>query len=168
MYIYRSQEKNIQRTGRANLGKELRNINTEIFQLGFETISQIDELFAENGYRDSRTDGDGKITNNKLEKLGGKSENEYFNANRAPRNRINIKYQRMYTGAFMYASSHHVGIGYGSRVGMITGVPFKLDENGKLINSEYGQLFGWGIGHEIGHVYDRPGLTYAEVTNNIL
>lgn len=62
MYIYRSQEKNIQRTGRANLGKELRNINTEIFQLGFETISQIDELFAENGYRDSRTDGDGKIT----------------------------------------------------------------------------------------------------------
>ena len=87
-------------------------------------------------------DGDGKITNNKLEKLGGKSENEYFNANRAPRNRINIKYQRMFTGAFMYASSHHVGIGYGSSAGMMTGVPFKLDENGKLINSEDGQLFG--------------------------
>lgn len=113
-------------------------------------------------------DGDGKITNNKLEKLGGKSENEYFNSNRAPRNRINIKYQRMFTGAFMYASSHHVGVGYGSAAGMIGGVPFKFDENGNLINSEDGQLFGWRIGHEIGHVHDRPGLTYSEVTNNIL
>ena len=30
----------------------------------------------------------------------------------------------------MYASSHHVGIGYGSSEGMLKGVPFKLDENG--------------------------------------
>ncbi len=113
-------------------------------------------------------DGDGKITNNKLEKLNGKSENEFFNNNKAPINRINIKYQRMFTGAFMYASSHHVGIGYGSSAGMITGVPFKLDENGQLTNSKDGHLFGWGIGHEIGHVHDVKGLTYAEVTNNIL
>ena len=110
-------------------------------------------------------DGDGKITDTKLDKLNGKSETEYFNNNRAPRNRINIKYQRMFTGAFMYASSHHVGIGYGSSAGMMSGVPFRLDANGNLINSEDGQLFGWGIGHEIGHVHDRPGLTYAEVTN---
>ena len=68
----------------------------------------------------------------------------------------------------MYASSHHVGIGYGSSAGMITGVPFKLDENGQLTNSKDGHLFGWGIGHEIGHVHDVKGLTYAEVTNNIL
>lgn len=68
----------------------------------------------------------------------------------------------------MYASGHHVGIGYGSIKGMMQGVPFKFDENGNLVNSEDGQLFGWGINHEIGHVHDRPGLTYAETTNNIL
>ena len=81
--------------------------------LAWEQIMKIS--YAQQGLLENPVDfdGDGKITNNKLEKLGGKSENEYFNANRAPRNRINIKYQRMFTGAFMYASSHHVGIGYG-------------------------------------------------------
>ena len=113
-------------------------------------------------------DGDGEITDTKLDVLGGKSEIQYYNENRAPKNRINIKYQRMFTGAFMYASSHHVGIGYGSIAGTMSGVPFKFDSNGNLTNSESGQLFGWGISHEIGHVHDRPGLTYAETTNNIL
>ena len=113
-------------------------------------------------------DGDGKITDTKLDVLGGKSEKQYYNENRAPKNRINIKYQRMFTGAFMYASSHHVGIGYGSIAGTMSGVPFKFDSNGNLTNSESGQLFGWGISHEIGHVHDRPGLTYVETTNNIL
>lgn len=113
-------------------------------------------------------DGDGKITDTKLDVLGGKSEIQYYNENRAPKNRMNIKYQRMFTGAFMYASSHHVGIGYGSIAGTMSGVPFKFDSKGNLTNSESGQLFGWGISHEIGHVHDRPGLTYAETTNNIL
>ncbi len=113
-------------------------------------------------------DGDGAIGKTSLEILGGKSEEQYYNDNRAPKNRINIKYQRMFTGAFMYASSHHVGIGYGSIPGMMTGVPFKFDSEGNLINSSEGQLFGWGISHEVGHVHDRPGLTYAETTNNIL
>ncbi|MGL4109118.1 M60 family metallopeptidase [Clostridium sp. LP20] len=113
-------------------------------------------------------DGNGIIDNTPQEKLGGKGESTYFNENRAPRNRINIKYQRMFTGAFMYASGHHVGIGYGSVPGMMTGVPFKFDDNGNLLNPEEGNLFGWGINHEIGHVHDRDGLTYAETTNNIL
>lgn len=113
-------------------------------------------------------DGDGKITNNPLTVLNGKSERQFFNENRAPLNRINIKYQRMFTGAFMYASGHHVGIGYGSNADMMRGVPFKFDENGNLVNADEGQLFGWGINHEIGHVHDVNGLTYAEVTNNIL
>lgn len=104
-------------------------------------------------------DGNGEISS---------SENQYFNANRAPRNRINIKYQRMFTGAFMYASGHHVGIGYGSTPSMMQGVPFKFDANGNLVNKDEGSLFGWGINHEIGHVHDRPGLTYAETTNNVL
>ena len=113
-------------------------------------------------------DGNGKIDNVPLEMLGGKSESQFFNENKAPLNRINIKYQRMFTGAFMYASGHHVGIGYGSIPGMMQGVPFNFDENGNLTNSSEGKLFGWGINHEIGHVHDRPGLTYAETTNNIL
>ena len=136
--------------------------------LAWEQIMKVS--YAQQGLLENPVDfdGDGKITDTKLDKLNGKSETEYFNNNRAPRNRINIKYQRMFTGAFMYASSHHVGIGYGSSAGMMSGVPFRLDANGNLINSEDGQLFGWGIGHEIGHVHDRPGLTYAEVTNNVL
>ena len=136
--------------------------------LAWEQIMKVS--YAQQGLLEEAVDfdGDGKITDNKLDKLNGKSETEFFNENRAPINRINIKYQRMFTGAFMYASSHHVGIGYGSCAGMLKGVPFKLDESGNLINSKDGQLFGWGIGHEIGHVHDRPGLTYAEVTNNIL
>lgn len=113
-------------------------------------------------------DKDGKITDISLEALGGKSENQYYNENRAPKNRMNIKYQRMFTGAFMYASAHHVGIGYGSIPGMMTGVPFEFNENGQLVNSDKGELFGWGISHEIGHVHDINGLTYTETTNNIL
>ena len=111
---------------------------------------------------------DGQITNTALDILNGKSETQYYNENRAPKNRINIKYQRMFTGAFMYASSHHVGIGYGSIAGCMTGVPFKFDSEGNLTNPNEGQLFGWGIAHEIGHVHDVKGLTYTETTNNIL
>lgn len=126
--------------------------------------------YAQQGLLEKAIDFDenGKIDNIPQEKLGGKGEQQFFNENKAPLNRINIKYQRMFTGAFMYASGHHVGIGYGSIKGMMQGVPFKFDENGNLVNSEDGQLFGWGINHEIGHVHDRPGLTYAETTNNIL
>ena len=113
-------------------------------------------------------DGDGQITDTPQETLNGKSERQFFNENRAPLNRINIKYQRMFTGAFMYASSHHVGIGYGSIADTMRGVPFTFDEQGNLTNADAGQLFGWGINHEIGHVHDVNGLTYAEVTNNIL
>ncbi|MBE6054764.1 MAG: hypothetical protein E7212_12840 [Clostridium sartagoforme] len=113
-------------------------------------------------------DEDGEITNTTLDILNGKSETQYYNENRAPKNRVNIKYQRMFTGAFMYASSHHVGIGYDSIEGCITGVPFKFDTEGNLVNAEDGQLFGWGIAHEIGHVHDISGLTYVETTNNIL
>ena len=113
-------------------------------------------------------DGDGQITNTTLDILDGKSETQYYNENRAPKNRMNIKYQRMFTGAFMYASAHHVGIGYSSIAGAMTGVPFEFDESRNLVNSDNGQLFGWGISHEIGHVHDISGLTYVETTNNIL
>ena len=113
----------------------------------------------------------GKIDNNKSDTaslIDGLTEQEYFNKHRAPRSRMNIKYQRMFTGAFMYASSHHVGIDAGSGVGLVQSVPFKFDTAGNITNPDEGKLFGWGIAHEIGHTQDVPGLTQAEVTNNIL
>lgn len=138
----------------------------------YETLLAWEQLmevsFLQQGIIDAPIDfdGDGQITNTALDELGGKSENQYYNENRKGKNRMNIKYQRMFPGAFMYASAHHVGIGFGSTPDVMKGVPFKV-ENGKLVNDN-GYLFGWGIGHEIGHVHDRAGLTYPEVTNNIL
>ena len=117
--------------------------------------------FNENG----KIDNDRKDTSSLID---GLTEQEYFNKHRAPRNRINVKYQRMFTGAFMYASSHHIGIDVGSGSGMVQGVPFRFDNSGKISNFNEGSLFGWGIAHEIGHVQDQPNLTQAEVTNNIL
>ena len=115
--------------------------------------------------------GNGKIDNNKNDTaslIDGLTEQEYFNKHRAPRSRINVKYQRMFTGAFMYASSHHVGIDVGSGVGLVQGVPFNFDSEGNITNPNEGSLYGWGISHEIGHVQDQSNLTQAEVTNNIL
>lgn len=112
-------------------------------------------------------DGDGKITNNPLDILGGISESTFHSRNKGPTNRINIKYQRMFTGAFMYASSHHIGIKYETVPQIMNGKAFEFDENGNLLNID-GNLFGWGISHEIGHIHDVNGLTYEETTNNIL
>ena len=113
----------------------------------------------------------GKIDTDKndtVSLIDGLTEQEYFNKHRAPRSRINIKYQRMFTGAFMYASSHHVGIDVGSGSALVQGVPFNIDSNGNITNPNEGNLFGWGIAHEVGHVQDQANLTQAEVTNNIL
>lgn len=115
--------------------------------------------------------GNGKIDNNKNDTaslIHGLTEQEYFNKHRAPRSRINVKYQRMFTGAFMYASSHHVGIDVGSGIGLVQGVPFNFDSEGNITNPNEGSLYGWGISHEVGHVQDQANLTQAEVTNNIL
>lgn len=75
--------------------------------------------------------------------------------------RQNIRYMRMFSNAFMYASGNHIGIGYGSCSGLIQGKPIsKLPENASANN-----IFGWGIAHEVGHVMDKLGK--AEITNNI-
>lgn len=75
--------------------------------------------------------------------------------------RQNIRYMRMFGNAFMYAAGSHVGIGYGSSAGMVTGKPVsKLPEGAQANN-----VFGWGIAHEIGHNMDKLGK--AEITNNI-
>lgn len=79
-----------------------------------------------------------------------------------PGSRLNIRYTRMFDGAFMYAAGEHIGIGFGSSAGMMGGNPAR--EVDGVIKANY---FGWGIAHEIGHVIDQRGYASAEITNNI-
>ena len=74
--------------------------------------------------------------------------------------RQNIRYMRMFAGAFMYAAGNHVGVGFGSTSGLVCGKPVSATGQGKANG-----LFGWGIAHEIGHNMDKLGK--AEITNNI-
>ena len=74
--------------------------------------------------------------------------------------RQNIRYMRMFPGAFMYAAGNHVGIEYGSAAGLTRGRPSAQTGLGQANG-----LFGWGIAHEIGHNMDKLGK--AEITNNL-
>ncbi len=74
--------------------------------------------------------------------------------------RQNIRYMRMFAGAFMYAAGNHVGVGWGSTTGLVCGR--SVSETG---TGNANSLFGWGIAHEIGHNMDKLGK--AEITNNI-
>lgn len=80
-----------------------------------------------------------------------------------PKGHLNIRYQRMFSGAFMYASGNHIGIEWPETKGMMGGVPIVSDENGKYISGSY---FGWGIAHEIGHCINQGAYAVAEITNN--
>lgn len=79
---------------------------------------------------------------------------------KAEQSRVNIRYMRMFAGAFMYASGSHIGIGYGSAGALAQGRPTSITGEGKGNG-----LYGWGIAHEIGHQMDTLGK--AETTNNI-
>lgn len=92
----------------------------------------------------------------------------YYNKHKAPTTRLNVKYQRMIMGAAAYASSHHVGIGYGTVAGLIQGVPYKINEAGEVTNKDQAQLYGALMGHEIGHVVDTANRIYPETSNNLL
>ncbi len=81
---------------------------------------------------------------------------------RMPAAHLNIRYMRMFAGAFMYASGNHIGIEWGSVPGLATSVPVQ-SENGKYLSGNY---FGWGIAHEIGHNINQGSYAIAEVTNN--
>ncbi len=73
--------------------------------------------------------------------------------------RQNIRYSRMFSGAFMFAAGTYVGIDWNETPGMVSGQPLAATgDNGN-------GLFGWGIAHEVGHNMDKIG--YAEITNNI-
>lgn len=83
--------------------------------------------------------------------------------NRLPAQHLNIRYMRMFAGAFMYAAGNHIGIGWGSVPGLMGGEPIQLKADGSY---ESGGYFGWGIAHEIGHNINQGNYAVAEVTNN--
>nr|MDE6925018.1 fibronectin type III domain-containing protein [Acetatifactor sp.] len=83
--------------------------------------------------------------------------------NRIPKGHLNIRYQRMFSGAFMYASGNHIGIEWGSAPGMMSAVPVTADSEGRYVSGNY---FGWGIAHEIGHCINQGTYAIAEITNN--
>ncbi|MDE5564818.1 MAG: M60 family metallopeptidase, partial [Oscillospiraceae bacterium] len=83
--------------------------------------------------------------------------------NQIPKGHLNIRYQRMFSGAFMYASGNHIGIEWNETKGMMNAVPVVSDEDGKYVSGCY---FGWGIAHEIGHCINQGSYAVAEITNN--
>ncbi len=84
-------------------------------------------------------------------------------SDRLPAQHLNIRYMRMFAGAFMYASGNHIGIEWGSVPGLASAVPVESDAKGRYISGNY---FGWGISHEIGHNINQGSYAIAEVTNN--
>lgn len=82
---------------------------------------------------------------------------------RIPACHQNIRYQRMFAGAFMYASGNHIGIGWGSTAGMVNCGSLVYDDLGRYQGGNY---FGWGIAHEIGHCINQNHYAVAEITNN--
>ena len=87
----------------------------------------------------------------------------YGNKNNLPVTRLNIRYMRMFSGAFMYAGGKHIGIEFGSVSGLSASPSLVSEKNGKW--SE-GRFFGWGIAHEIGHEINQSQYAIAEITNN--
>lgn len=81
-----------------------------------------------------------------------------------PYTRLNIRYHKMFTGAFMYAGGKHIGIEYGSVPGLFTTTPVTTDANGQKTGGQYS---GWGIAHEIGHCINSKTYQRVEVTNNV-
>ena len=92
----------------------------------------------------------------------GLNDNAKDQVDKLPSQHLNIRYHRMFAGAFMYAGGNHIGIEWGSISGLSSGQKL-VEENGKYIS---GQMFGWGIGHEIGHDINQGTYAIAEITNN--
>ena len=93
----------------------------------------------------------------------GMSDDATAVVDRIPNKHLNIRYQRMFQGAFMYAAGNHIGIQYGSVPDMVRCEGVRADENGKYQSGSY---FGWGIAHEIGHCLNDLSYAVPEITNN--
>ena len=85
--------------------------------------------------------------------------------NAMPSSRLNIRYTRMFAGAFMYATSGHIGVEFDSVAPLVNGKPATKNSDGSITAHDY---YGWGISHEIGHVIDEGNAVYDETTNNII
>lgn len=72
--------------------------------------------------------------------------------NALPSQHLNIRYMRMFAGAFMYAAGNHIGVEWNST--LLASAPD--DWSG----------FGWGVAHEIGHNINQGCYAIAEITNN--
>lgn len=133
------------------------SIPADMALAGLESSNKIDTLYNSYlaweemlslFYKEKGLTEDSRTNNTQSEKM-----------NALPGSRINIRYTRMFDGAFMYASGEHIGVGYGSCSGLTCGKP--------LNHPNWNGYFGWGISHEIGHVIDQGGYASAETTNNI-
>ena len=93
----------------------------------------------------------------------GLNQNADSALNQIPKGHLNIRYQRMFSGAFMYASGAHIGIEWPETAGMMGAVPVTADSDGRYVSGRY---FGWGVAHEIGHCINQGAYAVAEVTNN--
>lgn len=93
----------------------------------------------------------------------GLNESASAELNQIPKGHLNIRYQRMFSGAFMYASGNHIGIEWSETEGMVNCRSVVADEDGKYVSGNY---FGWGIAHEIGHCINQGTYAVAEITNN--
>ncbi len=93
----------------------------------------------------------------------GLNQNATNAVDKIPSGHQNIRYQRMFAGAFMYASGNHVGIEYNETAGMVNSPSVTADAQGRY---QSGRFFGWGIAHEIGHCINQGAYAIAEITNN--
>ncbi len=93
----------------------------------------------------------------------GLNKNAAEAKDRFPKGHLNIRYQRMFANAFMYAAGNHIGIEWGSCSGLLSSSSVKFDEDGRYISGSY---FGWGIAHEIGHCINQGSYAVPEITNN--
>ncbi|MDE5569980.1 MAG: fibronectin type III domain-containing protein, partial [Ruminococcus sp.] len=82
----------------------------------------------------------------------GLNESAPAELNQVPKGHLNIRYQRMFSGAFMYASGNHIGIEWPETKGMVNCNSVVTDDDGKYVSGNY---FGWGIAHEIGHCINQ-------------
>ncbi len=92
-----------------------------------------------------------------LNEAAAEAKNQY------PSRHLNIRYQRMFAGAFMYASGNHIGIEWNETKGMVNCASLQADAEGKYLGGNY---FGWGVAHEIGHCINQGTYAVAEITNN--
>lgn len=93
----------------------------------------------------------------------GLNPNAKNEIDRLPGQHLNIRYQRMFSKAFMYAAGNHIGIEWNECSGMTSASPLVYDKDGRYVSGRY---FGWGIAHEIGHCINQNAYAVAEITNN--